>query len=457
MASGGSRRKRLPRFAPPFDVVSIGPCTLVRGDCREALAWYGMAADTGHVEPVHACVTDPPYELGFMGKSWDSSGVAADPDTWGWVLDVMLPGAHLCAFAGSRTYHRIASAIEDAGAEIRDQLMWLYGSGFPKSLDIAKALDKSEIGIHRGRAGRAGRAGHSLGQEYERSDKGHAISTAARQWEGWGTALKPAHEPIAMARKPFRGAVRDNVLEHGTGAINVDACRVQWQSDADAAAAAAAAAAQRVCRDSPNRERWAGQGSSGYSDPKGSLATWEEKANLGRWPANVITDGSLDVLEHFPPSARDAIRFFYAAKADRAERDLGLRDAAHHSPGKVTGRLDGSAGLRSPRAGAGRTGGGKNIHPTVKPIDLMAWLCRLVTPPGGIVLDPFMGSGSTGIAAVRHGFRFLGIEQSPEYFDIACRRIAHAVEQEERMPRIEREITKAVRAEQLSMFAAAGP
>ena len=156
-------RRKAPSFAPPFEVVSIGPCTLVRGDCREALAWYGMAADTGHVEPVHACVTDPPYELGFMGKSWDSSGVAADPDTWGWVLDVLRPGAHLLAFAGSRTYHRIASAIEDAGAEIRDQLMWLYGSGFPKSLDIAKALDKSEIGIHRGRAGRAGRAGHSLG------------------------------------------------------------------------------------------------------------------------------------------------------------------------------------------------------------------------------------------------------------------------------------------------------
>ena len=438
MASGGSRRKRLPRFAPPFDVVSIGPCTLVRGDCREALAWYGMAADTGHVEPVHACVTDPPYELGFMGKSWDSSGVAADPDTWGWVLDVMLPGAHLCAFAGSRTYHRIASAIEDAGAEIRDQLMWLYGSGFPKSLDIAKALDKSEIGIHRGRAGRAG---HSLGQEYERSDKGRAISTAARQWEGWGTALKPAHEPIAMARKPFRGAVRDNVLEHGTGAINVDACRVQWQSDADAAAAAAAAAAQRVCRDSPNRERWAGQGSSGYSDPKGSLATWEEKANLGRWPANVITDGSLEVIEHFPPSARDAIRFFYAAKADRAEREAGLRDG----------------GVGALRDGKRATTRVANFHPTVKPVDLMAWLCRLVTPPGGIVLDPFMGSGTTGVAAVRHGFRFLGIEQSPEYFDIACRRIAHAVEQEERMPRVEHEIAKAVRAEQLTMFAAAGP
>lgn len=165
-----------------------------------------------------------------------------------------------------------------------------------------------------------------------------------------------------------------------------------------------------------------------------------------------MTDGSLEVLEHFPPSARDAIRFFYAPKADKADREFGLDGIPLRSWGSMTNRADGSAGLDSPRSGAGRHGGRANIHPTVKPVDLMAWLCRLVTPPGGIVLDPFMGSGSTGIAAVRHGFRFVGIEQSPEYFDIACRRVSAAVQMEEQMPSLEREITKAVRAQQLALF-----
>lgn len=290
---------------------------------------------------------------------------------------------------------------------------------------------------------------------YRRSPKGEAVFDDARRWEGWGTALKPAHEPIAMARKPFRGPVRDCVLKNGTGAMHIDACRVDWLCDEDkAAAAAAAATAQRVCRDAPGRERWAGNVGT-FLDPHGSLATWQAKADLGRWPANVLTDGSLDVLEMFPPSARAAIRFFYAPKADKAEREFGLSDASRLTGEQIKGRKAGSAGTLTAHSGV-KNGLRANVHPTVKPVDLMAWLCRLVTRPGGTVLDPFMGSGSTGIAAVRHGFAFIGIEQSPEYFDIARARIAAALAQEDAMPTIEREIARATRAIQLSMFEAAG-
>ena len=253
---------------------------------------------------------------------------------------------------------------------------------------------------------------------YKRAPKGAAVFDDAKRWEGWGTALKPAHEPIALARKPIsEGAIARNMIRHETGAINIDASRVNWQSNADAAAAAAAA--QRVCRDEPGRERWAGGGGA-FLDPHGSLATWEEKADLGRWPANVLHDGSLEVIEAFAPMHRPAARFFYSPKATREEREEGLRD-----------------GERSTK----KVG---NFHPTVKPIDLMRWLATLVTAPGGTVIDPFMGSGSTGIACVRAGFGFVGIEQSPEYFDIARRRIEFAVNEAERMPDMERAIEKAV-------------
>ncbi len=491
--------KRKP-FAPPFEVRAFGPATLVRGDCREVLAWYSSGIDQGQLEPAHACVTDPPYEIGFMGRAWDRSGVATDPRTWGWVLDVLRPGAHLLAFGGARTYHRIASAIEDADFEIRDQLMWLYGTGQPHGLDIAKAIDATDAkpddhsdalafthwlrstGISAkaiNAATRSFMASHYLtagsqpaiptaehfekiaplvgeiphwveqlvhdrdvrqrmkaanlarrrvvGKHKDTSMPGgfvgrrfthvnRDITTAhldeARQWEGWNTALKPAHEPIAMARKPFRGSGAGNVLAHGTGAINVDACRCEGQG--------------------------ADPGNKGSLGVNTSVSCYGKRLRVpydgskGRWPANVITDGSLEVLGHFPESAREAIRFFYSAKASKADREFGVgigHNSRHAAPGK--------------RA---------NIHPTVKPVDLMAWLCRLVTPAGGLVLDPFMGSGSTGIAAVRHGFRFLGVEQDAEYYEIACKRVAAAVAQEEAMPTLERVIADAVRAHQLSMF-----
>ncbi len=273
---------------------------------------------------------------------------------------------------------------------------------------------------------------------YERAPKGAAVFDDAKRWEGWGTALKPAHEPIALARKPIsEGAVARNMIRHETGGLNIDASRVNWQSNADAAAAAAAA--QRVCRDTPGRERWAGNGGV-YLDPAGSLVTWEDKADLGRWPANVLHDGSLEVIEAFAPMHRPAARFFYSPKASREEREFGM------VPLSVAG--DSRSGSRPPAT--------KNIHPTVKPLDLMRWLATLVTAPGGTVIDPFMGSGSTGIACVRAGFRFVGIEQSPEYFDIARRRIAHAVDEAERMPDMERRIEAAVhefrRAQQIELI-----
>jgi DNA modification methylase len=356
-----------PAAALPFRREIIGNCELYLGDMREVLPT---------ISGVHSCVTDPPYELGFMGREWDRSGIAVSEATWLAVLDALLPGAHLVAFAGSRTYHLIASAIHSSGFEIRDQLMWIYGSGFPKSHDVSKGIDRA-AGAEREVVGPSRRHGGGSTEtipDYNRFGTSGDFITApatpeAAQWSGWGTALKPAHEPIAFARKPLsESSIASNVLKHGTGAINVDAGRV----------AAPEGLTKGGCKRTATP--W----------HLGSVNSTETTENpLGRWPANVITDGSFEVYEMFPPSARDSIRFFYSAKVNSEERD-------------------------------------GSTHPTMKPVDLMRWLCRLITPPNGIILDPFMGSGSTGIAAIREGFRFIGVEQSPEYFEIACRRIKAA-------------------------------
>jgi|688.fasta_scaffold172156_2 DNA modification methylase len=403
---------------------------LLHGDCLERLR---ELADNS----VDACVTDPPYGLSFMGKAWDYD--VPTVDVWREVLRVLKPGGHLLAFAGTRTQHRMAVAIEDAGFEIRDMIAWVYGSGFPKSMDVSKAIDKQrddsaealevakylmqhangmglsefrqylnasiigqshsggsaqgwtttrcggvvkpqvptwdqwqqlkellklgdqmdmEVWRLNGRKGQPGEAfeqrkvigqktagmgsGQTFGMLQAEGRNAEAAKTvditapatpAAQQWQGWGTALKPALEPITVARRPLTGTVATNVLKHSTGAINVDGCRVGDRT--------------------------------------------------GRWPANLIHDGSDE------PCALlgDAARFFYCAKASKADRGEG------------------------------------NSHPTVKPTELMRYLCRLVTPPGGVVLDPFMGSGSTGKAAVLEGFKFIGIEREAEYLEIARGRI----------------------------------
>jgi site-specific DNA-methyltransferase (adenine-specific) len=269
----------------------------------------------------------------------------------------------------------MAVRIEDAGFEIRDMIAWVYGSGFPKSLDVSKAIDKNN-GHWRGKAGGVVSGNDAMsGGNYERTPKGEPIHPEAKQWQGWGTALKPALEPITVARKPLIGTVAENVLQHGTGAINVDGGRVA--SDSEIKKLNQNRKANRTIRE--------GDVAKGYGmRPEGLKNT--EQSPLGRWPANFIHDGSEEATDLLGASAR----FFYCAKASKADR-------------------------------------GENHHPTVKPTDLMRYLCRLVTPPSGIVLDPFMGSGSTGKAAMLEGFAFVGIEREAEYIDIAKARIQSAV------------------------------
>ncbi len=472
--------------------------TLHLGDCLETLR--AMPACS-----VDSIVTDPPYGLSFMGKRWDYD--VPSTEIWAECLRVLKPGGHLLAFAGTRTQHRMAVRIEDAGFEIRDMIAWVYGSGFPKSLDVSKAIDKmggvdvaafkadlrrsveesclsrknidSQCGftmrfdtpysedpkgwgvslpspekweiicrvvgieherwselierVWRGRAGaEVSRNGSMSGANYERADKGNACTQLAQQWSGWGTALKPAMEPITVARKPLAGTVAANVLAHGAGALNIDGCRVH-SGDSQGYAYA-------VQRMAPGAD----QNKTGKTHQEG--VTFEGHTKDGRWPANLIHDGSDEVVALFPDApgqqgvssdnqrsrancygalshggkqytpradSGSAARFFYCAKTSRKDRNEGLQDPGPQFAHGVT--------LRKVENTA-TTG---NTHPTVKPTDLMAYLCRLVTPPGGIVLDPFMGSGSTGKAAIREGLRFIGCELDAAYLSIARARIEH--------------------------------
>ena len=343
---------------------------------------------------IDAIVTDPPYGLAFMGKSWDKT--LPDPRTWTEALRVLKPGGHALIFGAPRLYHRLAVAVEDAGFEVRDVLMWMFGSGFPKSLDVSKAID-GHLGVERtevvGQHACPGSLGTTAYGKMERKpvDLLAPATSEAAAWAGWGTALKPAYEPILLVRKPLIGTVAANVLTYGTGGINVDACRVGDEVLPPAVSGTAG-------------------GFASYSGGSGAVTP----ERVGRWPANVIMDEG-------PEEWR---RYFYCPKASRSEREAGLEAF----PARVVdeSREDGSAGRENPRAGAGRKGGGRrNHHPTVKPLDLMAWLVRLITPPGGIVLDPFTGSGSTLVACAREDVRGIGFELDPEYVAIANARIAH--------------------------------
>jgi len=334
---------------------------LHNGDCLEVLASMPDAC-------VDAVVTDPPYGLSFMGKGWDYQ--VPSVEIWEQCLRVLKPGGHLLAFAGTRTQHRMCVNIEDAGFEIRDMIAWLYGSGFPKSMNVGKAIAAQRLtggcspqSLRRARLGEAykptGQVDYQKGRMFSSEiDSDSAIAPVDSEWGGWGTALKPALEPITVARKPFSGTVAANVLEHGTGAINIDGCRVGTTRRTPASLS--------TCK-TKNAYGEYGGGAEKELDP-----------NIGRWPANLIHDGSDEVTQPL----NDSARFFYTAKASKDDRDKG------------------------------------NTHPTVKPTDLMAYLCRLVTPPGGIVLDPFMGSGTTGKAALSEGFSFVGIERDPDYYAI---------------------------------------
>tara|TARA_R110000824_G_scaffold66827_9_gene173181 strand:+ start:2586 stop:3746 length:1161 start_codon:yes stop_codon:yes gene_type:complete len=364
--------------------------TLYRGDCLDVLAAM-------EPESVDAIVCDPPYGLGFMGKKWDALPPGED---WARLcLRVLKPGGHLVAFGGTRTVHRLTCAIEDGGFEIRDTVAWLYWSGFPKSLDVSKAID---------RAAGADREVVGANPNHRSSDRppvamagaphtGDGTITApatedARTWQGFGTALKPAQEPAVLARKPFKGTVAGCVLEHGTGALNIDGCRFAYGDPA-----------------------WPGPGydvkdtsmclrskSVTYGEPSEARLP---PSDLGRWPANIYAH----------------------PKASRSEREAGCERLQGRTGAEATDRTEGTAGLDNPRAGAGRTAERvKNHHPTVKPIGVMRWLCKLTGGQrGSVILDPFMGSGTTGCAAVLEGFDFIGIEREPEYMQICEARIRH--------------------------------
>lgn len=440
---------------------------ILTGDCRDVLKTLDSAS-------IDSVVCDPPYELGFMGKKWDSTGVATDPAVWAECLRVLKPGGHLLAFSGTRTQHRMVCAIEDAGFEIRDQAGWMYGSGFPKSMDVSKAIDKAAgaerdvIGKRQFADGTFARDGAVMGQHGRLgSAAGFPVVTAAatdeaKQWEGWGTALKPAWEPICVARKPLAKGetVASNVLAHGTGALNIDGCRVPTADDLNGGAYA----------ESGGRKVSGSLNASGMN-VAGKTVGVAFVPPAGRWPANLLHDGSPEVVALFPqsagamapvtgnepsastsniygkfkraasdrageasaertyadeggtnfamkPGARrlddgSAARFFWCPKTSASDRHDGLEHPGHQFQ---MGRLPNHA----EKVNAGRKG---NHHPTVKPTELMRYLCRLVTPPGGTVLDPFMGSGSTLKAAELEGFNAIGIELDPAYVEIARRRI----------------------------------
>jgi len=363
---------------------------ILKGNCLETLK---TLADNS----VDSIVTDPPYELGFMGKTWDASGIAYNQDLWAECLRVLKPGGHLLAFSGSRTYHRMTVAIEDAGFEIRDQIMWLYGSGFPKSLDVSKAIDKA-AGLLEHEASAftvAGRTDKNLPSPVTKGyEPPKPQSPEAQRWQGWGTALKPAHEPICVARKPLTGTVASNVLEWGTGALNIDGSRVGDEKLNLLPAGSMSGTSMRG------------------PDPKGS----ESHTVIGRWPANVIHDGSDEVLAGFP---NDAGRFFYCAKASKSERNAGLEGMVERRPDE---RTETGMGTFAEKGVAKQS----NFHPTVKPLALMRYLIKLVTPPSGTVLDPFLGSGSTAVACVLEGFDWIGCEMTEDYWPIIEARVEWA-------------------------------
>jgi len=425
-------------------------CTVINGDCLEVLQIY----DNNTFDSI---VTDPPYGLKFMGKEWDH-GIPGIP-FWQGALRVVKPGAHMLAFGGTRTHHRLMVAIEDAGWEIRDTLGWVYGSGFPKSLDVSKAIDKT-AGIKREVVGK-GVSGNP--QSHKTHNMGNDIANggyefggvfnitapatnAAKQWTGWGTALKPAYEIVVMCRKPLEGTVAQNVLKWGVGGINIDGCRIAIPDNDKANYDFNNNGLSRMSR--PEGEKL-GQFDGGWKIDK----TPRENTK-GRFPANIIHNGSDEVLALFPdtkgqlakvngtePSSKtsnvfgeyesrnesiprndsgSAARFFYCAKASKSERNLGCENLPLKTAGECTDRQEDTLGLNSPRSGAGRTSGSNNFHPTVKPLALLQYLCRLITPPNGLILDPFAGSGSTGIAATREGFNAALIEIDKEYCNI-CR------------------------------------
>lgn len=451
---------------------------------------------------IDAIITDPPYGLGkepdaiqmlkdwvetghhdvksktgFMGKSWDA--FVPQPVLWNECLRVLKPGGHLLSFAGTRTYDLVVLGLRLAGFEIRDQLAWVYGSGMPKALDVSKAITAHEkFGISSPRGLRKARMGDDytptgqidyvkgrvFSNDIESDNSVTILTEEAKQWDGWKSSLKPAQEPIVMARKPLEGTIAQNVLKWHTGALNIDACRVPLSENDD------------IFDKNPHTVNKGSNKIYGAFDKNGSCPAYDP--SNGRFPANFIHDGSDEVLELFPDSngagkslpqvkitgygdkntgtgkadyiggdripfdagSGSAARFFYCAKASKADRDSGLDDVEKKQSNRLASSQGGGGGWSKdseknpnlPRA---------NNHPTVKPTSLMSWLVTLVTPPDGIVLDPFNGSGSTGKAAMINGFKYIGIDLSQDYIDISKRRIQYAYYNKETL---KKELTKKV-------------
>ena len=414
---------------------------ILQGDNRDTLK---TLADNS----IDAIVTDPPYGIDFLGKGWDANTGALE--TYQECLRVLKPGGHILAFSAARTYHHLAVTLEQAGFEIRDQIMWIYSSGFPKSQDVGRQLHKKEHGKpdkqrfnkdemeqHYSPGGGSngfGRLafsetepaknaqttlwrhkengkiykalpdinGDRLAVSHEGSKYGtvyEEVIQVDNEWSGWGTCLKPAHEPIALARKPIKGSIRDNVLKHGVGALNIDATRVPYANNKDK---------MSIDHKVPTAA-WSGHTIQVDSYEKGEFVKVETN-ELGRFPSNVIGE----IAEEYQ-------KYFYCPKVSRAERHMG-----HEMPPAMFGSVQGCYDENGERYAVGldaREGNVGNNHPTVKPIELMKYLIKLITPPGGIVLDPFNGSGSTGCAAVALGHEYIGCELDPAYVEISKRRI----------------------------------
>ena len=430
---------------------------LINGDCIAEM----KKMDANSIDSI---VTDPPYEIGFMGKGWDNTGIAYNKDMWKQALRVLKPGGHMLAFSSTRTYHRMVCAIEDAGFEIRDQLAWIYGSGFPKSQNVGKMIDKKSgakrkvIGTKKKQDFRgANILGGLENTGYMNYEVTEPSTELAKKYDGWGTALKPAQEPIVLARKPIsESTIAKNVVKHGTGAIDIDNSRVATGTD-------------------DNLGRLNKLGDNGWKNSSGGvnnayIRKEQGLPSLGRWPANIIHDGSEEVLELFPDTKGavsnskksktgngpagiycgtselkegyndngSAARFFYCAKANKQDRNDGCEEITAKSitnaKGNGLGRVCNicSASILKPCECENNSWilpvTNKNNHPTVKPTALMMYLIKLITPVGGTVLDPFNGSGSTGKAAMLlKQYNYIGIDLSAEYIKISKHRIEAAI------------------------------
>lgn len=389
---------------------------------------------------VDSIVTDPPYGLKFMGKKWDYD--VPPVEVWVECLRVLKPGGYLLAFAGTRTQHRMAVRIEDAGFEIRDMIAWIYGSGFPKSHNISKQLDKM-AGAERevvgeskwkGRNPNGRNHGNDTFKKYgvdkrtdeETSQVTAPASDAAKYWDGWGTALKPALEPITVARKPIEGTVAENVLKYGTGGINIDGCRVEHGGESLRGGAEDGSSANKVNAgwDRP----WKNDPKKRMEAKQRSNENQERAENLGRFPANLIHDGSEEVMALFPETTSGKMNEGHKRSTDGSPNGIyGKFDSEH--PLSETFGDSGSAARFFYTAKASQSERGKgNDHPTVKPLAVMRYLCRLVTPPKGIIYDPYAGSGTTIIAGIEEGFSAFGSDLDAHHCDIFNLRTRHGIQ-----------------------------